>query len=232
MSELVGKRELVVLQDDIAPGLDVDGPSVVHDGVHDILESTMEPSLEYPATLQDGILIPNYLVDWDGFAPRLAESWERTTDTTWTFRLRRGVLSCAGNEFTAADVIWSFQGAKSVSGAAPIAWYVSTGSGGLINAGQYANAEVDNTFFASQNTIGADRVADLERLQDIIMDELPMIQIALVPSEIAVGKGHHLLAQRLGQHGQLVVPDRRGRHAVRQRARDRMRRRAEHLRAA
>ena len=123
--DLVGQRQLVVLQDAIAPGLDLDGPSVVHDGVHDILESTMEGLIEYPATLVGGILLPDYKVKWDGFEPRLAESWERTSDTTWTFNLRRGVLSCAGNEFTADDVVWSFQRAKSVSGTIPIPWFLA-----------------------------------------------------------------------------------------------------------
>ena len=122
---LTGQRQLVVLQDSIAPGLDLDGANVVHDGVHDILESTMEALIEYPATLEGGILLPNYKVEWDEFEPRLAASWDRTSDTTWTFNLRQGVLSCAGNEFTADDVIWSFQRAKSVSGPAPIAWFLA-----------------------------------------------------------------------------------------------------------
>ena len=124
--ELVSQRQLVVLQDDIAPALDIDGPSSTHDGVHDILESTMEPLVEYPATLEGGILLPNYKVEWDEFESRLAESWERTSDTTWIFNLRQGVLSCAGNEFTADDVIWSFQRAKSISGASPIAWFLAS----------------------------------------------------------------------------------------------------------
>ena len=75
------------------------------------------------------------------------------------------------------------------AGYAALLLFVSTESGGLINAGQYVSAEVDVALFASQDTIGAERVAHLERLQDIIMEELPMIPIALVPSEIAVGKG-------------------------------------------
>lgn len=127
--DLTGQRDLLVLQDDIAPGLDVDGPSVVHDGVHDILESTMEPLLEYPATLEGGILIPDYKITAEEFEPRLATSWSSVANddgtVTWTFDLRQGVLSCAGNEFTADDVVWSFARAKSVSGTAPIAWFLA-----------------------------------------------------------------------------------------------------------
>jgi peptide/nickel transport system substrate-binding protein len=45
--------------------------------------------------------------------------------------LRKGVKSCAGNTFTADDVIYTFQRAKSVSGAAPVAWFLSNVGGVL-----------------------------------------------------------------------------------------------------
>jgi peptide/nickel transport system substrate-binding protein len=55
----------------------------------------------------------------------LAESWEYDPETlTWTFRLRRDVASCAGNPFTADDVLYSFARAKSLSGAAPVGWFL------------------------------------------------------------------------------------------------------------
>ena len=59
-----------------------------------------------------------------GFRPQLATSWSKS-GLTWTFKLRQGVKSCAGNEFTADDVVYTFQRAKSVSGAAPAAWFLS-----------------------------------------------------------------------------------------------------------
>src|SRR4051794_23617975 len=41
--------------------------------------------------------------------PGLAESWRALDDTHWEFKLRRGVTFHDGSEFTAADVIASFQ---------------------------------------------------------------------------------------------------------------------------
>lgn len=40
--------------------------------------------------------------------PVLAESWNVINDTTWEFKLRRGVKFHNGNDFTADDVVWSF----------------------------------------------------------------------------------------------------------------------------
>jgi len=39
--------------------------------------------------------------------PGLAESWRLVNDTTWEFKLRRGVKFHDGSELTAADIIWS-----------------------------------------------------------------------------------------------------------------------------
>lgn len=53
------------------------------------------------------------LTDYDDsmqLAPELATSWEQSEDgLTWTFHLREGVLFSNGREFTADDVVWSFQ---------------------------------------------------------------------------------------------------------------------------
>lgn len=44
-------------------------------------------------------------IDWHNLTPALAESWSvDDTGKSWTFTLRQGVISHAGNEMTAEDV--------------------------------------------------------------------------------------------------------------------------------
>ena len=65
-------------------------------------------------------------LDYSKYEGRLVERWEFDEPSlTWTFHLRKGVKSCAGNEFTADDVIYTFARAKSVSGKAPIGWFLA-----------------------------------------------------------------------------------------------------------
>jgi peptide/nickel transport system substrate-binding protein len=52
------------------------------------------------------------LVRWkqDGtFEPRLATRWERVSDLAMRFYLRKGVKFHSGNDFTAEDVVWTFE---------------------------------------------------------------------------------------------------------------------------
>ena len=66
-------------------------------------------------------------LDFSKYEGRLAESWDYDPAThSWTMHLRHGVKSCAGNEFTADDVIYTLARAKSVSGAAPIDWFLGS----------------------------------------------------------------------------------------------------------
>ena len=58
--------------------------------------------------------------------PELAEGWDISDDgTVFTFNLRRGVMSDAGNEMTAEDVRWSLE--KAISAGATGAFWVSLG---------------------------------------------------------------------------------------------------------
>jgi peptide/nickel transport system substrate-binding protein len=66
-------------------------------------------------TLQLSHMVFDPLVRWTqelGFEGRLAESWERTNDTTVRFHLRSGVQFHSGNTMTAADVVWTFNRLK------------------------------------------------------------------------------------------------------------------------
>ena len=61
-------------------------------------------------------LIYEFLTDRDkqlGLRPSLAESWQRINDTTWRFKLRPGVKFHDGTPFTADDVVFSYERARS-----------------------------------------------------------------------------------------------------------------------
>ncbi len=67
------------------------------------------------ATLQMSHMLFDPLVRWNkdlSFEPRLAEKWEQIDDKTMRFHLRKGVKFHSGNDFTAADVIFTFNRLK------------------------------------------------------------------------------------------------------------------------
>lgn len=119
------QNTLVFLTEDIPAGLDYDGPAAAIATTQTGFVNVMEPLVGYArsGTNADGI----GLHDFTRFEGRLAKSWSYDpTSLTWTFHLRKGVKSCAGNELTADDVVYTFARAKSVSGAAPIGWFLSS----------------------------------------------------------------------------------------------------------
>ncbi|MEZ5478302.1 MAG: ABC transporter substrate-binding protein, partial [Thiolinea sp.] len=66
-------------------------------------------------TLELSHMIFDPLVRWKrdlSFEPRLAESWEQVDDTTMRFKLRQGVKFHSGNDFTAKDVVFTFNRLK------------------------------------------------------------------------------------------------------------------------
>ena len=56
--------------------------------------------------------------------PGLAESWKTLDDTTWEFKLRKGVKFHDGSEFTAEDVKFSIERIPTMSGPNPTTVYV------------------------------------------------------------------------------------------------------------
>jgi peptide/nickel transport system substrate-binding protein len=117
-------QDLLFLAEDVPAGLNYDGPSAAIPTSQTGMVNVMEPLIAYASLPPnaEGVVTP----DFSRFEGRLAESWSFDPATlTWTFRLRQGVKGCNGATFNADDVIYTFARAKSVSGAAPIGWFLS-----------------------------------------------------------------------------------------------------------
>jgi peptide/nickel transport system substrate-binding protein len=123
--------DVLFLAEDVPAGLNYDGPAAAIPTSQTGMVNVMEP-LVYYATKEvnaEGVSIP----DFTKFEGRLAESWSFDEKTlTWTFKLKAGVKGCGGATLNADDVVYTFARAKSVSGAAPIGWFLS-------NVGSIAN---------------------------------------------------------------------------------------------
>ena len=117
-------KQALILTADIPPGLNYDGPTAASPATQTGLANLLEPLVYYPfkETNDEGVRI----LDFQKFEGRLAESWSYdAASLTWTFNLRRGVKGCGGATFNADDVLYTFARAKSVSGSAPISWFLS-----------------------------------------------------------------------------------------------------------
>lgn len=117
--------ELTVLVDDTPNGLSWNGPTVAlastQFGFNQLYSRLVENEITYNP---DGSARSNV----SEFVGDLAESFEQKGDT-WTFKLRKGVVSCAGNEMTADDVIYTFARSKRRAGAGPIDWAINSLAG-------------------------------------------------------------------------------------------------------
>ena len=105
---------------DVPVGWDWDGPDGAVPQTQFGMDQVFGRLVRYKVTRNSsGVLMP----DFSQLEGELAESWTQN-GLTWTFKLRQGVKSPAGNEFTADDVLYLVARAKSVSGAAPIGWFL------------------------------------------------------------------------------------------------------------
>ncbi len=121
---MVKAQELLFLAEDVPAGLNYDGPAAAIPTSQTGMVNVMEPLFGYASAgaNEDGVIVP----DFNSFEGRLVDSWDYDPETlTWTLNLRQGVQGCGGATFNADDVIYTFERAKSVSGAAPIGWFLS-----------------------------------------------------------------------------------------------------------
>ena len=120
---VAAERTLLVLSEGVPASLDVDGPAGNHDPTQTGLINMLELLVDYApgGVNEEGV----HLKDFTRFESRLAESWEYDpASLTWTMRLRRNVKGCNGATFDADDVLYSFARAKSLTGAAPVGWFL------------------------------------------------------------------------------------------------------------
>lgn len=119
------ENTLFVLGDGVPASLDTDGPSGTYTPTQAGIVNVMEPLVGYAPgqTTENG----TGMFDFTKVAPALAETWSFDAGSnTWTLRLRQGVKSCAGNTFSADDVLYTFTRAKSLSGQAFIGYFLSS----------------------------------------------------------------------------------------------------------
>ena len=117
--------QLLVLTDDVPAGLDFDGPTSSTIQSYSGIVNLLDPLVYFQNGSVNGEGVQ--LLDFQKFEGRLAESWSFDKSTlTWTLKLRRGVKGCDGQAFNADDVIYTYARAKTVSGAAPIGWFLAS----------------------------------------------------------------------------------------------------------
>lgn len=117
-------QEMLFLAEDVPAGLNYDGPAAAIPTSQTGMVNVTEPLFGYATNPpnESGVITP----DFGTFEGRLVDSWSYDGDThTWTLNLRQGVEGCDGATFNADDVVYTFARGKSVSGAAPIGWFLS-----------------------------------------------------------------------------------------------------------
>ena len=119
------EETLFVVGDGVPASMDVDGPSGTYPPSQEGMLNVVEPLVNYAINPANADGVQTY--DYGTFAPALATSWSfDKADNTWTLKLRTDAKSCAGNTFSADDVLYAFGRAKSVSGQAPIGEFLAS----------------------------------------------------------------------------------------------------------
>ncbi len=117
-------EDLLYLSYNVPNSLNVDGPGGTFPPSYGGMVQVLEPLVyfEQGPPNADGFAE----LDIKTFQGRLAESWSFDEDSlTWTINLRRGVKGCNGATFDADDVIYTLARAKSISGTAPVGYFLA-----------------------------------------------------------------------------------------------------------
>ncbi len=101
------RKSLIILQPTAAEALDWDGPQASSSATQELDSQVYRPLIDYEWVKNGDILEPQFA----SLVGSLAEGWEQD-GLEWTFRLKQGLFSSAGNELTAEDVVWTFERAK------------------------------------------------------------------------------------------------------------------------
>lgn len=117
-------KTILFLSEDVPPSLNYDGPNASSPPTQMGIVNLMEPLVYYAEKSRNSQ--GAVFLDVNKFDGRLAESWTHDAkNNKWIFKLRKGVKGCNGATFDADDVIYTFARAKSVSGKAPVGWFLS-----------------------------------------------------------------------------------------------------------
>ncbi|NNM01501.1 MAG: ABC transporter substrate-binding protein [Gammaproteobacteria bacterium] len=190
------ERVLLVLSDGVPASLNADGPAGNHGPTQTGLVNLFETLVGYApgGENEEGVR----LLDYERFEGRLAESWEFDVDTlTWTFHLRKDVTSCAGNPLTADDVLYSFARAKSLSGAAPVGWFL----GNVASVDGFTSALFSDAARSSGARELGDEVRKLDRYTVQIRQSAPnrLFLPALTIYGLAIYDSREMLARATGE---------------------------------
>lgn len=88
------------------------------------------------------------------------------------------------------------------AGYATVLWHVSADQGGLNASSNYVNAEVNELYQKSQNASGQERQVILDAIQKQVNQDLPLVPILDVPSQLALREG---LGGWVGHSGDAVL---------------------------
>lgn len=170
---------LVILETDIANGLDADGASQAQSATQTAYAQLYDPLVGWARKEENGVMVPQF----GEYEPRLAEKWEQD-GLTWTFTLRQGVKSARGNEMTTKDVMWTMNRAKSVAGAVTLGWFLLNVAGVLDDSVFKDGATDEDKLIKDEVEIVDDYVFKIHQFQPspLLLTVLPVLSLGIIDS--------------------------------------------------